>query len=80
MSVDSYLNKTGLIFFFNKLKTTFAPNKIVTGATTSTNGKTGLVPSPLAGDQNKCLLGDGTYGYPDIISDDDSYESLETEV
>lgn len=33
-----------------------------TGATASTDGVQGLVPGPLAGDQNKVLKGDGTWG------------------
>lgn len=33
-----------------------------TGATASTDGVQGLVPGPLAGDQNKFLKGDGTWG------------------
>ena len=32
------------------------------GATESTAGVHGLVPAPSAGDQNKCLKGDGTWG------------------
>ena len=33
-----------------------------TGATASTDGVQGLVPGPLAGDENKVLKGDGTWG------------------
>lgn len=33
----------------------------MTGATTTTDGSHGLVPAPLAGDQNKFLRGDGTW-------------------
>lgn len=35
-----------------------------TGATSSTDGAAGIVPKPLAGDQNKYLKGDGTWGNP----------------
>ena len=34
---------------------------IMTGATASTSGRSGLVPVPVAGDQNKFLRGDGTW-------------------
>lgn len=34
----------------------------MTGATSSAAGASGLVPAPLAGDQNKVLKGDGTWG------------------
>lgn len=34
---------------------------IMTGATASANGTAGLVPAPLAGDQNKVLKGNGTW-------------------
>ena len=33
----------------------------MTGATSSANGKAGIVPRPMAGDQGKCLFGDGTF-------------------
>ena len=36
-------------------------NKDFTGATSSTDGIHGLVPAPLAGDENKYLCGDGTW-------------------
>lgn len=35
---------------------------IMKGATATTNGTAGLVPMPVAGDQNKVLRGDGTWG------------------
>lgn len=38
-----------------------------TGATASTAGTRGLVPAPAAGDQGKCLMGDGTWGEPGAI-------------
>ena len=42
---------------------------VMTGATSSTPGKAGLVPAPAAGQQGKTLLGDGTWGQdPDIVS------------
>ena len=34
----------------------------MTGATASTEGASGLVPAPKAGDENKVLKGDGTWG------------------
>ena len=34
---------------------------VMTGATSQTDGKSGKVPKPSAGDQNKCLFGDGTF-------------------
>ena len=36
---------------------------VFTGATTSENGTSGLVPAPQAGDNNKFLKGDGTWAY-----------------
>ena len=38
---------------------------VYTGATSSADGKAGLVKKPSAGDQNKYLKGDGTWGTPD---------------
>lgn len=38
-----------------------------TGATASTAGTRGLVPAPAAGDQGKCLMGDGTWGEPGAV-------------
>lgn len=38
----------------------------MTGATSTTDGKHGLVVKPSAGDQNKYLRGDGTWGVPSI--------------
>jgi len=42
--------------------------KSMTGATSSANGTSGLVPGPSAGDQDKFLKGDGTWA--DIITED----------
>lgn len=36
--------------------------QVMTGATASSNGSSGRVPAPAAGDQNKVLQGDGTWG------------------
>lgn len=51
------------------------PNKIVEvpimqGATPSLNGKAGLVPKPLSGQQSAFLRGDGSYGVPnaDVVA------------
>ena len=41
----------------------------MSGATDSTAGRKGLVPAPAAGEQDMCLLGNGTWGYPNIVSD-----------
>lgn len=38
---------------------------LMTGATPSANGKKGLVPQPLAGDNTKFLRGDATWGVLD---------------
>jgi len=43
---------------------------IMTGASASTAGTSGLVPAPAAGDENKFLAGDGTYkdgGMPMVV-------------
>jgi hypothetical protein len=37
---------------------------VMTGATESTNGLSGTVPAPLAGDHTKYLRGDGTWANP----------------
>lgn len=36
------------------------------GASSLAPGTSGMTPRPLAGDQNKFLKGDGTWGYPDV--------------
>ena len=42
---------------------------VMTGATSATPGKAGLVPAPAAGQQGKTLLGDGTWGQdPDVVA------------
>ena len=46
---------------------------IMTGATATTNGTTGLVPTPQAGDQNKFLKGDGSWASPVIATDSDIF-------
>lgn len=43
---------------------TIPSGSVMTGATTSTDGEEGLVPAPLAGDENKFLRGDGTWAIP----------------
>jgi hypothetical protein len=60
-------------------KELFATKKVVSGASASANGESGLVPAPTAGDQDKCLFGDGTYRKVASItvSDDTGYEELE---
>ena len=51
----------------NALKAQFAPigsePDVMTGATESSGGTSGLVPAPIAGDGNKFLAGDGTFKY-----------------
>lgn len=42
---------------------------VMSGATASTNGVSGLVPAPLEGDQNKFLKGDGSWASPVIDAD-----------
>ena len=39
---------------------------VMTGATSDLDGESGAVPQPKAGDQDKLLFGDGTWGYVDI--------------
>ena len=39
---------------------------VMTGATADLDGESGAVPQPKAGDQDKLLFGDGTWGYVDI--------------
>lgn len=42
---------------------------IMQGASATTNGTSGLVPIPVAGDQNKFLRGDGTWANPTVAYD-----------
>ena len=51
---------------------------IMTGATADSNGEAGLVPIPMAGDQNKFLKGDGTWADPlgDIIGESDKGKTV----
>lgn len=46
---------------------------IMTGATANTNGAAGLVPTPIAGNQDKFLRGDGTWASPMIATDSDIF-------
>ena len=50
------INSEGLL----EAKPVFEKMLPFTGATASTDGTKGIVPAPLAGDQNKVLFGDGT--------------------
>ena len=50
----------------------------MTGATESTDGISGLVPVPSAGEQNKFLRGDGTWAEFDTSSFDQRVGNLET--
>ena len=45
-------------------------SKEMEGASATTNGVTGLVPQPIAGDQDKVLYGDGTWKTPSIDYED----------
>lgn len=56
-------NKNSLVGAINEVKN--ATPDDMTGATASKNGKHGLVPAPQAGDEDKCLKGDGTWGKVD---------------
>lgn len=56
-------NKENLVGAINEVKN--ATPDDMTGATASTDGVHGLVPAPQAGDENKCLKGDGTWGTVD---------------
>jgi hypothetical protein len=42
---------------------------VMVGATSLLNGERGLVPKPMAGDQNSFLKGDGTWGNPTVGGD-----------
>lgn len=55
LSIDGYAAKVEEI----------AVADVFAGATSSTDGKAGLVPDPKAGDEKKFLQGDGTWGIPD---------------
>ena len=79
MEENVFIGLKSLGVFLSDIRKIFATQKKVTGATSSTDGESGLVPQPLAGDEKKCLMGDGTYGYPDMltVSTDSTYEELE---
>ena len=56
------LNELTFHFRDNEYKVITIPGASeMTGATASTDGEAGLVPAPLAGDENKFLRGDGTW-------------------
>ena len=56
------LNELTIHFRDDENKTITIPSASeMTGATASTDGEEGLVPAPLAGDENKFLRGDGTW-------------------
>ena len=57
--VDSTLSKT---FSGGANASVTLGAKAMTGATSGTAGTAGIVPAPAAGDQNKVLKGDGTWG------------------
>lgn len=77
--IIDYTSRNSLSRFLKNLKSIFATKDVVKGATSSSNGQSGLVPAPIAGDEKKCLLGNGTYGYLEMIdiSNDNTYEELE---
>lgn len=53
---------------------------VMTGASSSTDGTEGLVPKPHAGDEDKALLGDGTWGKVDSIYKYETEEEYNTAV
>ena len=53
---------------------------VFVGATASTDGQVGLVPRPMAGDQNKYLKGDGTFTTLDAVSIDSTGTASSTTV
>ena len=65
--LDTKVDKVGGKGLSTNDYTTNEKNKLagiatMTGASSSADGAGGLVPKPEAGDEDKCLLGDGTWG------------------
>lgn len=64
MIKKEYLDFTGLSTFMDKLKNLFVSKEDyedMVGATSNSSGKSGLVPSPSAGENICFLRGDGTW-------------------
>jgi len=71
--MSNFLDSTGLELLWNKIKATFALKNhthnyagysVMTGATSSASGKSGLVPAPAVGKQGAFLRGDGAWATP----------------
>lgn len=69
--VDAAVNATMLN---GKAASFYAPNLEMEGATTTSDGETGLVPAPLRADRNKFLKGDGTWA--DVVGTSGALEVL----
>lgn len=50
------------MFTYVNLFDDYVESTVFQGATASTDGEMGFVPKPIAGDQNKVIKGDGTWG------------------
>ena len=71
MSVNKYDPTTGLL-----TPVAGTENVVFGGATASTNGTKGLVPAPSAGDEDKVLQGNGTFGKKlqiDVVIQNNTY-------
>ena len=59
--MSKFLDQTGLARVRDWIKTNFATKTAFGGASSNQNGSSGLVPAPIAGDQDKVLGADGTW-------------------
>ena len=80
VTADTAMSDTSTNAVQNKVVKSYVDNSIagisdMTGATAAQNGAHGLVPAPQAGDENKVLLGDGTWG---AINDKFSFSDHDT--
>lgn len=81
MIKKEYLDFTGLSTFMDKLKNLFVSKEDyedMVGATSSSSGKSGLVPSPSAGENICFLRGDGTW--TDLSAYFEKVENLEKDI
>ena len=72
VTADTAMSDSSTNAVQNKVVKSYVDNSIdgiadMTGATETQNGAHGFVPAPQIGDENKALLGDGTWGKVDAI-------------
>ena len=79
IDLSDYYDKTEIDNLLDDKADTSDLPSIMTGATSSTAGTSGLVPAPVAGDDTKFLSGDGTYKtVGSSITVDQTYDATST--